>query len=97
MRLTSLVLATLLFATTSNAQSNCGSRELVVEKLGTKYGEHQSSIGTQGGGKIIEVWYSTETGTWTLLQTFASGRTCIIAAGQNWQTRDPVVIEEDSL
>lgn len=69
------------------AQSrNCASREAVVERLGTKYGESRQSIGLGTNNAVVEVFASLDTGTWTITVTMTNGMTCIVAAGQAFET-----------
>jgi hypothetical protein len=65
--------------------SYCGERVKIVEVLASKYQEARLSggiIGQEGTG-IMELFVSKK-GTWTMLATMAEGKTCIVAAGQNW-------------
>ena len=64
---------------------NCGKRETVILRLAEKYEEHQRGLGLAQNGKVIEL-YSAEAGNWTLLETLPDGRTCLLAAGEGWQT-----------
>ena len=67
---------------------SCGNRELVVERLTTKYGESRQSIGMAPQGRVVEVFASEETGTWTITVTMPSGITCLVASGQNYENLD---------
>ncbi|MGR3514697.1 MAG: hypothetical protein ACU0GG_18210 [Paracoccaceae bacterium] len=81
-----LVLA-LSIPTTLQAQAKCFDRDDLVEKLSAKYGEAFAGGGLQNQTSIVEVWFSPEQGTWTVLMTRADGKSCIMASGTNW--RDP--------
>ena len=72
------------------AQSNCAPREIVIERLGSKFSETLSGAGLQSATTIFEVWRSEEKGTWTILRTFANGQTCVMASGTSW--RDAVKV-----
>ena len=67
------------------AQSLCGVREAVVEMLGARYGETVRSIGVADRNRIVEVYASDETGSWTILVTNASGVACLVASGQHYE------------
>ena len=82
------VLAALAPATV-HAQTNCASRDVVVDKLSVRYGEAFAGGGLQSTQQIFEVWYSEEKGTWTILLTRADGTSCIMASGTNWREGDP--------
>ena len=70
------------------AQQACATRDVVVERLSTGYGESFQGGGLQSDTKIFEVWYSEEAGTWTILMTKADGTSCVMASGTNW--REPI-------
>ena len=67
---------------------NCGNRELVVERLTSKYGESRQSIGMAPQGRVVEVYASLETGTWTITVTTPNGVTCLVASGQSYEDFD---------
>jgi len=83
--LTGALLAAALLPVQAQAQSACGQRQLVVQKLEAGYGEAFVGGGMQSATAIYEVWFSEEKGTWTILMTRSDGITCIMAAGTNWQ------------
>ncbi|MEM6385947.1 MAG: hypothetical protein AAF718_06895 [Pseudomonadota bacterium] len=94
MKLTSaLVVATALtLPIAAQAQGqNCGNRELVVERLTNKYGESRQSIGMAPKGRVVEIYASHETGTWTITVTMPNGITCLVASGQSFETLDEPV------
>jgi len=64
---------------------NCADRALVLERLATAYGESRQSIGLGADNSVIEVFASTETGTWTITVTLPSGQTCLVASGQAFE------------
>lgn len=65
---------------------NCAPREVVLERLANGYGETRRSIGLGVNNAVIEVFASTETGTWTITVTLANGMTCLVASGQAFET-----------
>jgi len=66
------------------AQSMCGARDAVVDMLGARYGETVRSVGLAGTNRIVEVFASDETGSWTIVVTNAAGVTCLVASGQHY-------------
>lgn len=84
---------TLLFlfvATTAQAASPiaeviCDDRETMTQKLQQSYGAIRQGRGTRGPEAMLEVWMVPSTGAWTLVQSYATGRTCIVAMGENWE------------
>jgi len=80
--------AAIVLALTSdvNAQGrNCGPRDIVVTRLAEGYGETRQSIGLGANNAVIEVFASTETGSWTITVTQANGVTCLVASGQQFE------------
>lgn len=94
MKLKSVLIAgaLLLAPLASHAQGqNCGNRDLVVERLTEKYGESRQSIGMAPKGRVVEVFASLETGTWTITVTMPNGITCLVASGQSFEkVEEPV-------
>lgn len=66
-------------------QRQCADRERVIERLATAYGETRQSIGLGANNAVVEVFASTETGTWTITVTMPSGMTCLVASGQAFE------------
>ena len=88
----SIALALMVSPMAAQAQGqNCASRDTVVERLATKYGESRQSIGMAPKGRVIEVFASLETGTWTITVTLPDGRMCLVASGQSYESLDEPV------
>lgn len=70
------------------AQGNpqCAKRSTVVAELSDRYGETRHAIGLAANNAVMEVFASTESGTWTITVTLANGMTCLMASGQNYET-----------
>jgi len=77
-------------------RSACGERSSIVERLSNKYGESRRSMGLNHNNGVVEVFASEETGTWTILLTMPTGQSCLIAAGQNWESRTEEVAGKKS-
>lgn len=76
---------TLVGPSIAAAQQLCGAREAVVGMLGSRYGETVRSVGLAGRDRIVEVYASDETGSWTILVTNTAGVTCLVASGQHYE------------
>jgi hypothetical protein len=63
----------------------CTDRSVIVARLAELYGESPQAIGLADGGRLVEVFASPETGTWTITVTAPSGITCLIAAGEHFE------------
>ncbi len=86
-----LMTAGLLFGMAATAPpalaANCAQRDVVVERLQSKYSERLTAGGLQGAQMsmtMLEVWASPDTGTFTVLLTNANGVTCIVASGTDF-------------
>lgn len=68
-----------------HAQAQCADRTRLIENLEQKYGEAFAGGGLRNAQQVMEVWFSEEKGTWTILMTRADGLSCIMASGTNWR------------
>ena len=91
-----LCLATLATAAAAQQQRNCAPRNIVVERLGSGYGETRQSIGLGSQGAVMEVFASADTGTWTITVTSPNGMTCLVASGQSFETLAEALPADDS-
>jgi hypothetical protein len=65
---------------------NCAPRAMVLERLSGKYGETRQSIGLGTNNAVVEMFASTETGSWTIIVTKPDGMSCLVASGQSFET-----------
>ena len=63
-------------------QQICAPRSGMVDTLADKYRESLQSMGLTSDNKIVEVFASPETGTWTIIISSAAGMACVVASGQ---------------
>jgi hypothetical protein len=87
---TALALSTCLFLATTSAavaqQPLCTERSEVVNQLSSQYSEAPVAMGIANNGGVVEI-LSSQTGTsWTIILTMPNGVTCMIAAGENWES-----------
>ena len=66
-------------------QASCAKRDMIVERLASKYGESRQSAGLNQNNGMVEVFASNETGTWTILVTMPNGISCLMAADKAWE------------
>jgi hypothetical protein len=66
--------------------SNCGQRATVLNYLSAKYSEKPIAMGVAANGGLIEVLTSKEGSTFTIILTTPEGDTCMVAAGQSWES-----------
>ena len=69
----------------SDQQMVCGQRQHLVSHLGRAYSEQPANVGVAATGNLIEVLTSSG-GTWTILVTDPKGVTCVVAAGESWES-----------
>lgn len=82
------VAAGLTFTLPTVAQAQfamCGERAQIVDQLKAKYNETRRAVGLISNNGAAEL-YVSEKGTWTMLVTLESGKSCIIAAGHSWDS-----------
>ena len=85
-----VVLGGILAPTTADAQATmaCGLRGSLVSVLEKIYSERPVSAGIDNSGALIEV-FASESGTWTIIVTNQGGMSCLMAAGESWQSAPP--------
>jgi hypothetical protein len=62
----------------------CEAHADLAEALGARYDETSLGLGLQSAEQLVEIWRSTETGSWTILVVKPDGIACIIGSGTNW-------------
>ena len=75
----------LLAAPATSAENICGKRDEIVSRLESGYQEYNSAMGMSTNGGLVEL-YTSENGTWTLMLSQPNGVSCLIAAGENWES-----------
>ncbi|WP_147127022.1 hypothetical protein [Shimia ponticola] len=81
----SVAVAALFIATSAKAQSNCADRAMVVERLGTKYGETRQSVGVAANNSVVETYANDGTGSWSIVVTMPNGQSCLVASGMSYE------------
>lgn len=72
------------FVIGQTTNSKCTSRDQMISILTGKYGEMLKSTGLVSSDRMFELWANESTGTWTALETFASGMSCIRGSGEGY-------------
>jgi hypothetical protein len=73
----------------------CADRSIIVNELTGRYGEEVHGMGLANQNRIVEVYVSAETGSWTIAVTSADGTMCLMAAGQHFAQMAPAIPGED--
>ena len=82
------VLAAALVAETAAASPiYCGPRKAVVALLTDRLHQQPSSVALTNDGQLLEVLKSNTDTAWAILLTSPRGLSCVIAEGDNWQTK----------
>lgn len=86
----SLGLAGLLLVPTLGRASptQCSAHDTVAAELARQFSEQPHAIGLAQDATVMEL-YASDKGTWTLTVTLPNGMTCLVAAGDNFETVDP--------
>lgn len=63
----------------------CGDRSKVIDSLAAKCSEKPIAVGVTSNGGVIEVLRAPDGETWTILFTYPSGPSCLVASGEAWQ------------
>ncbi|MBR9864960.1 MAG: hypothetical protein GYB24_16095 [Rhodobacteraceae bacterium] len=66
--------------------ASCAERTRVLERLQSKYGETRRSVGLAANNGVVEVFASDQSGSWTIVITLPNGMTCLVAAGESYET-----------
>jgi hypothetical protein len=67
------------------SMSMCGDREQVVGELQQTFSEAPMAVGQVDGNAVVEIFASSE-GSWTILATGTDGVSCIISAGDGFES-----------
>lgn len=70
------------------AEVICAPRPAMVERLERDRRARLQATGLRDGETVLEVWAS-DGGGWTLVQSYADGRACIVAMGEHWDMPRP--------
>lgn len=80
-----LLLATPAFAG-QHGGPTCDIRHRVMAQLEHKYFEKPVALGLANNGSVIEVLTTKDGRTWTIVITLPNGMTCLVAAGEDWES-----------
>ncbi len=81
-----VIIISLSYAVSASAQTGytCANRNEMVSTLTDKYNEHQIGVGIGKDNRLVELWVNNETGTFSILKTYANGIACVLVVGENW-------------
>ncbi len=70
----------------ARAQSMCTTHTEVVKQLASQHSETPAAIGLASNGGVVEVFTTGDGSTWTMVITMPDGMTCMMAAGEAWES-----------
>ena len=77
----------ILVPAAGRAAPQCAPHDTVAANLATQFGEARRSMGLAQDNTVMEL-YAADSGTWTLTMTLPNGMTCLVAAGNSFETID---------
>lgn len=70
--------------------ASCGPRAQVLAELAMRYGESRRAVGLASTEAVVELLASETSGSWTITLTLPSGLTCLLAAGEAYESLIPI-------
>ena len=67
------------------AQTVCGERAEILDRLEQQFAETPQAIGLSEDGALGEIVVSPS-GGWTILVTYPKSPSCVVATGKDWET-----------
>jgi len=89
------IFMTIFLSTSSQAQVMCGDWKEMTTALKAKFEESPVSKGLTATGSLVEV-YASKKGSWTIVVTSPKGQSCLVAAGEYWESL-PKIVNGESL
>jgi hypothetical protein len=73
----------------------CANRAEVVANLHRLFGERLIGSGLSYTGEMVEI-FTGPSGGWTIIATDATGRSCLLATGEAWESERMPPVEADA-
>lgn len=67
----------------------CSDRTHIVSELEQQFNENVTAVGMVDQNAVVEIFVS-DSGSWTILATGTDGKSCIISAGEGWESTQMV-------
>lgn len=67
----------------------CAPRAEMEQKLHVLFGSRRIGSGMRDESSMMELWTSERTGDWTMVLSYADGRSCVVAIGEAWDATPP--------
>lgn len=82
-------------AQSSVQQAPCAPRAEIIDTLNSQYSETRRGVGFVSSSAVLEV-FASDDGSFTVIVTDPQGLTCVLAAGQSWESVAPAIPGTDS-
>lgn len=79
----------LLFPANAGAQladASCDDSARMAHMLANALGAKRQGSGLRDPDTLLEIWVTPRNGDWIVIQHYASGTSCIVAMGENWES-----------
>lgn len=79
---------TLMFVMTSEAPAQaaaCQTHDSLAKQLEERYAEKPVAAGLDAGGRLIVLFTSADSASWTMVMTTPAGESCVMAVGEYWR------------
>ena len=73
-----------VLATSPISEVVCAPTQEMRDRLEGRMGEVRTGTGIRSPQQVMELWSRPSSGDWTLVVTYASGKSCIVAMGEGW-------------
>ncbi len=70
----------------ASAQSLCTTHAEVTKQLESRHSESRVGIGLASTGQVLEVFTTGDGSSWTIVMTRPDGMSCLVAAGEAWES-----------
>lgn len=77
--------AAVFSAAPASAAEQCAAHADMIKALGQQFHENAAALGVVNPNVILEIFVSQQ-GTWTILATDTTGQSCVISAGEGWDS-----------
>lgn len=71
----------------------CGTQQEIHAKLTRQFDVEKAGGGLRGPEAMLEIWTNSKNGDWVLVQSYAEGRSCILAMGEYWEMIRPAPVD----
>ena len=70
------------------AEIICAPTPEMEQRLALNFGASRTALGMRSHEQLMELWTAPH-GDWVLVASYAAGKSCILAMGEDWQTLGP--------